>query len=84
MHLVRLMRKGLEILQKGELRVRWPDTDEVNAIRDGALTYEGLMAAATDLQSKIEDATGSSRLPAAVDYGGWIVSCLSWLVWRDY
>jgi len=69
MHLVRLMRMGLEILQMGEVRVRRPDADELNSIRDGALTYEELMATATDLQSKMEDATGSSRLPADVDYG---------------
>lgn len=69
MHLVRLMRMGLEILQTGELRVRRPDAEELNAIRDGALTYDQLMEAAMGLQARIEDAAGRSRLPADVDYG---------------
>ncbi|HMA96664.1 MAG TPA: hypothetical protein VKP30_28455 [Polyangiaceae bacterium] len=69
MHLVRLMRMGLEILQTGELRVRRPDADELNAIRDGVLTYDELMEIAIALQSKIEHAAGTSRLPADLDYG---------------
>jgi len=68
MHLVRLMRMGLEIVQTGELRVRRPDAEELNAIRDGALTYDELMETATVLQAKMEDAAGSSGLPADVDY----------------
>jgi predicted nucleotidyltransferase len=69
MHLVRLMRMGLEILQTGELRVRRPDAEELNAIRDGALTYDELMATAMALQTKMTDVAGSSGLPADVDYG---------------
>jgi uncharacterized protein len=69
MHLVRLMRMGLEILQTGELRVRRPDADELTAIRDGALTYDDLMETAIALQSQIEDAAAISRLPADVDHG---------------
>lgn len=68
MHLVRLMRMGLEILQTGELRVRRPDAEELKAIRDGALTYDALMETATELQAKMEDAAGGSQLSVDVDY----------------
>jgi len=69
MDLVRLMRMGLEILQTGELHVRRPDAEELNAIRDGVLTYDELMETAMPLQSKMEAAAGSSRLLPDVDYG---------------
>lgn len=68
MHLVRLMRMGIKILQTGELRVRRPDAEELIAIRDGALTYDDLMETATALQAKMEGAAGGSVLPADVDY----------------
>jgi uncharacterized protein len=63
MHLIRLMRMGLEILETGELLVRRPDAEELTAIRDGALSYDELMEAATALQSRMVDAAGTTRLP---------------------
>jgi predicted nucleotidyltransferase len=68
MHLVRLMRMGLEILQTGELHVRRPDAAELMSIRDGALSYEELMDMATELQRRMEDA-GTGGLPHDVDHG---------------
>lgn len=68
MHLVRLMRMGLEVLQTGELRVHRPDAEELNAIRDGALSYDELMETAMALQAKMEGAAATSELPADVDY----------------
>ncbi len=44
MHLVRLLRMCREILTEGVLRVRRPDAAELLAIRDGAWTYEQLIA----------------------------------------
>jgi hypothetical protein len=67
MHLVRLMRMGLEILQTGELHVRRPDAEELRAIRDGALSYDELMEIATALQSKMGEAAEACKLPADVD-----------------
>lgn len=67
MHLIRLMRMGLEALETGDLRVRRPDAGELNAIRDGALSYEELIAAAEELQAKMSDAARVSRLPKKVD-----------------
>lgn len=67
MHLVRLMRSGLEVLETGDLRVRRPDADDLNAIRDGALTFEQLLGLASELQARMEEAAARSSLPADVD-----------------
>jgi len=68
MHLVRLMRMGLEVLHTGELRVRREDAAELNEIRDGALDYDALLALAAQLQVGLEQATRASGLPDDVDY----------------
>ena len=44
MHLVRLMRMGLEVLERGDLRVRRDDADALSAIRDGAMSFDELLA----------------------------------------
>ncbi len=69
MHLVRLMRTGLEVLETGELRVRRPDADDLNAIRDGRLTFDELITLASELQGRIESAAARTALPADVDLG---------------
>jgi predicted nucleotidyltransferase len=68
MHLVRLMRMGLEVLQSGELRVRRDDAEQLSAIRDGALSFEELLATAGDLQRSMEAAVATTQLPLDVDY----------------
>jgi uncharacterized protein len=68
MHLIRLMRVGLEILQTGELRVRRADADELNAIRDGVLSYDKLLEMAAGLQQQMQSAAARSPLPNDVDY----------------
>ena len=67
MHLLRLMRTGLEVLETGNLEVRRADASELNAIRDGASSYDEMLAAAEGLQARMEDAAKSSSLPADVD-----------------
>ena len=67
MHLIRLMRIGLEVLETGELLVRRPDAAELIAIRDGALSYDQLLETATALQSRMQRAAQSSTLPVDVD-----------------
>lgn len=67
MHLVRLMRTGLEVLETGELRVRRPDADDLNAVRDGALSFDELITLASELQGRIERAAARTALPADVD-----------------
>ena len=69
MHLLRLMRTGLEALESGELRVRRPDAEELNAIRDGAMTFDELLHEAGALREKVEEAAQRSALPLDVDHG---------------
>src|SRR5690606_17813414 len=67
MHLIRLMRMGLEVLETGDLRVRRGDAYELSAIRDGAMTFDDLLTAANGLQKSMERAAAKTRLPADVD-----------------
>ncbi|MFP4350194.1 MAG: DNA polymerase beta superfamily protein [Desulfococcaceae bacterium] len=67
MHLIRLMRTGLELVETGELRVRRPDASELSAIRDGALTYEEVIREARELENRMEAALSSSPLPPVAD-----------------
>lgn len=67
MHLVRLMRMGIEALRSGELHVRRPDADELAAIRDGALSFDELLALSTHLQATLAETARTSQLPADVD-----------------
>lgn len=67
MHLVRLMRMGIEALEHGDLRVRREDADALHAIRDGALTFDELCTEAERLQAEMERAAQTTKLPAAVD-----------------
>lgn len=68
MHLVRLMRTGLEVLESGDLRVRRPDADGLIAIRDGALSFDRLLGLASELQSRMEEAAARTSLPPDVDF----------------
>lgn len=70
MHLVRLMRMGLEVLETGDLRVRRDDADELSAIRDGAMSFDELLAVATGLQTSMEKAAATTSLPEDVDREG--------------
>jgi hypothetical protein len=62
MHLIRLMRMGLEVLRVGDLLVRRPDAEELNAIRDGAMSFEELLDAASALQGEIQRAAEVTQL----------------------
>lgn len=68
MHLIRLMRMGLEVLETGELRVRRGDAAQLSAIRDGAMPFDELLSTASGLQTVMEQAAAASTLPADVDY----------------
>lgn len=53
MHLVRLLRMGEEALTTGVLNVRRPDAAELLAIRDGAWSYEDLVAYAERVDNRV-------------------------------
>ncbi len=76
MHLIRLMRMGLEVLETGELRVRRDDAAQLSAIRDGALPFDELLSTASGLQKSMEQAATASTLPADVDYD-WVDALLA-------
>ena len=67
MHLIRLMRMGLEALKRGELLVRRHDADELSAIRDGSLSFDELLDVAARLHTDMEWAADTTNLPHDVD-----------------
>jgi predicted nucleotidyltransferase len=69
MHLIRLLRMGLEILRDGEVRVRRPDAAELVAIRDGELSYDALLEQARALEQGMRSALETTSLPREVDEG---------------
>lgn len=68
LHLVRLMRMGVEILEEGIVRVRRPDREQLLSIRAGAWPYETLIEEAEALQARIQAARASSTLPERPDH----------------
>jgi predicted nucleotidyltransferase len=67
MHLTRLLRMGLEILQGKGVIVHRPDAEELKAIRNGAFTYEQIVEQAGELDKQIEEAYLTTKLPHSVD-----------------
>lgn len=67
MHLVRLLRMGYEAVTEGVLRVRRPDAEELLAVRNGAWTYEEVVAYAEDMDAKVHAAVEKSPLPKHPD-----------------
>lgn len=55
MHLVRLMRMGIEALRDGEIIVKRPDADELLSIRNGAMTYEELLEYAEHMDNEVRN-----------------------------
>jgi hypothetical protein len=67
MHLIRLMRMGLEVLETGDLRVRRDDAAELASIRDGAMPFAELLAHANALHDRMDAAARTTALPNDVD-----------------
>lgn len=67
MHLIRLLRMGVEILATGELHVHRDDAEELLAIRAGALGYDALLEQADALEQAMHGALRTTPLPAEVD-----------------
>lgn len=55
MHCIRLCRAGLELLQDGVFNVKRPDAAELLSIRNGAWSYEELLASADHLDNEIRN-----------------------------
>lgn len=67
LHLVRLYRMGLEILQHGEVRVVRPDAQELLGIRNGDWSYDQLIAYGEQMDQELERLYQTSSLPHSVD-----------------
>lgn len=62
MHLVRLMRMGMEILETGQVHVYRPDREELLAIRNGAWEYDKLVEYAAKCDQDLADLYKVSKL----------------------
>ena len=67
MHLVRLMRMCREILETGQVVVKRPDREELLAIRNGAWSYDELIAWAEAEDEALNALKKDSPLPRAPD-----------------
>lgn len=67
-HLVRLMRMGYEILTEGKVIVKRPDAEEILHIKNGGWDYDKVMTHAKDIQSKMDEAYKTTKIPRSVDF----------------
>jgi uncharacterized protein len=70
MHLIRLLRMGLEILSTARVVVRRPDAAELRAIRAGEWSFDRLTAETEALETALAAAESSTSLRAMPDEGG--------------
>lgn len=63
MHLVRLMRMGIELLQEGTLHVRRTDALELLEVRRGAWSYDELIAWAAAMDTHIRSLEATAVVP---------------------
>jgi predicted nucleotidyltransferase len=67
MHLVRLMKTGLEVLESGEIQVYRDDREELLAIRNGAWSYDEVVEFATECEKDLDELYKETRLPKNAD-----------------
>lgn len=67
MHLVRLLREGIEVLSTGDLAVRRADADELRAIKAGAWTWAQLEDEVAGMQALLPEVAAHSPLPPDLD-----------------
>ncbi|MBX3001599.1 MAG: nucleotidyltransferase domain-containing protein [Caldilineaceae bacterium] len=67
LHLLRLYRMGIEILQEGTVRVYRPDAAWLRQVKEGLYTYPHLMALVAELKEELTAAEANTALPEAPD-----------------
>jgi len=67
MHLVRLMRMCIEILEEGRVKVYRPDREELKSIRNGAWTYDQIIQYAKECEQKVAELYETTKLPKNPD-----------------
>jgi len=68
MHLLRLLRMGMEILETGEVHVHRPDRAWLRGVREGALSYEELLELAAEYETRLAALQETSSLPEEPPY----------------
>lgn len=68
MHLIRLLRSGLDILENGIVPVKRPDKDYLMDIRNGKYTYEEIVAESEKLTNKVDEVSKKTKLPDEPNY----------------
>jgi len=67
MHLLRLLRMGMEILESGEVHVYRPDREWLQAVREGTLAYQEVLALAAEYETRLAALEKMSSLPKESD-----------------
>lgn len=67
MHLVRLLRMAMEIMETGKVNVCRPDAEDLKAIRNGLWKYDTLEAYAEDCDLKLNELYKITTLPKQPD-----------------
>lgn len=68
MHLIRLLRSGVDILEKGIVPVKREDAAYLLDIRSGKYTYEEIVAESEKLSKKVEELGKKSNLPQEANF----------------
>jgi len=77
MHMVRLQRMAIEILETGQVLVRRADREELLQVRDGAWSYEALIEASERMTLRVDALKARSTLPAEPDMTELNALCVS-------
>ena len=86
MHLVRLLRMGVEALRDGKILVKRPDAQELLAIRNGAWTYEEVVEYATEMDHEVRNVwykKTSLRKRPDIKYAAQLLLDTLCMVWQD-
>jgi predicted nucleotidyltransferase len=82
MHLIRLLRMGVEIMRGEGVKVKRDDRDELLAIRSGKLKYDELVDTAQEYERQLDNLYQTSDLPHAPDAEK--INRLMLEIYRDY
>ncbi len=82
MHLIRLLRMGVEIMRGEGVQVKRKDREDLLAIRGGQLSYDDLVAMAQEYERQLNDLYLTSDLPHTSDTEK--INRLMLEIYRDY
>lgn len=68
MHLIRLLRSGIDILEKGVVPVKRDDAQYLLSIRSGHFTYEEIVKESERLNQKVQNLKSKTNLPEQQNY----------------